>query len=87
MGRRAVGDPFDAAVPREAEHRASGGLEDPRQRPTAATMDPGGTRMTLPSLRARQKPPLASRQSRLRTSVTLAERAAITAALAKVSQT
>jgi hypothetical protein len=50
-------------------------------------MDPGGDAMTLPSLRARQKPPLASRQSRLRTSVTLAERAAITAALAKVSQT
>ena len=41
MGRPAVGDPFNAAVHKEAEHRASGGLEDPRQRPTAATMDPG----------------------------------------------
>ena len=87
MGRRAVGDPFDAAVPREAEHRASGGLEDPRQRPTAATMDPGGRDDAALS----QSPPEAA--SRLvgnpasATSVTLVERAAITAALAKVSQT
>jgi hypothetical protein len=32
-------------------------LEDPRQRPTAATMDPGTRRWTLPSLKARQKRP------------------------------
>ena len=47
---------LNAPVPREAELTGSGGLEDPRQRPTAATLDPG-TPMTLPSLKARQKPP------------------------------
>jgi hypothetical protein len=47
MGRPAVGDPFNAAVPREAESTGPWRLEDFRQRPTAGR----------PSLKARQKPP------------------------------
>ena len=38
-------------------------LEDPRQRPTAATMDQGAP-MTLPALKARQKPAKAGLASR-----------------------
>ena len=44
------------AVPKEAESTGSGGLEDPRRRPTAATMDPGDTNDAALS-QARQKPP------------------------------
>jgi hypothetical protein len=32
---------LNAAVPREAKSMGSGGLEDPPQRPTVATTDPG----------------------------------------------
>ena len=77
----------ERARPKEAESRGSGGHEDPRHRPMVATMDPGGRDDAALS----QSPPEAA--SRLvgnpasATSVTLAERAAITAALAKVSQT
>jgi hypothetical protein len=39
---------LNAAVPREAESAGSGGLEDPRQRPTVPTMAPE-TPTTLPS--------------------------------------
>ena len=53
---RAFTGALNAAVPREAESTGSGGLEDPRQRPTAATMDPGDADDAA-SLKARQKPP------------------------------
>ena len=38
---RAFTGGLNAAVLREEESTGSGGLEDPRQRPMAATMDPG----------------------------------------------
>jgi hypothetical protein len=44
---------LNAAVPGEAESTGSGGLEDPRQRQTAATMDPEDADLS----QARQKPP------------------------------
>jgi hypothetical protein len=59
--RRAMGDHRRRSVQRgrsQAESTGPWRLEDdPRQRPTAATVHPGGTPMMRLSLKARQKPP------------------------------